>query len=90
MLVDFSYPLRDISSPVRGQYRDMETALQAWYLMCEFRALADFGRRWRNQDDRRELWRDLVEFWGFGEVYGDDPLAIAPSAGGQNSWHPWS
>lgn len=80
------YPLRDIKSPVTGENTDMMTALEGWFLMCEYRALEDFGRRWRDKEGRREVWREVVEFWGYGEVYRDGPVIDEPSGGGHNGW----
>ena len=51
---------------------DMVLALEGYYLMKDFIALKEFGIRWR--EDRVGLWREIVDFWGFGDVLPDPPI----------------
>jgi len=79
------YPGRDIDSYVSADHTDMMTALEGWFLMCEYRALEDFGRRWRDREGRQEVWRQIVEFWGYGEVYREGPVIEELREGGQHA-----
>jgi hypothetical protein len=55
---------------------DMSLAMEGYFLMKQFNALKEFGTRWR--DEKRELWREIVDFWGFGDVLPDPPSDPPP------------
>ena len=55
---------------------DMSLALEGYYMMKEFNAVREFGRRWR--EDREGLWREICEFWHVADV-----LPLSPEIPGQ-------
>lgn len=80
-LVNGSYALADINFEIRGEDdMDLPLVLDSWFMMWQLRASEDIGRRWGNKDERRQLWKELVEFWGVGELYGDGSQFPDPPA----------
>lgn len=57
---------RDIQVSNDSVPTDMSLALDGYYMMMEYRALNEFGRRWRQ--DREGLWREICEFWNVADV----------------------
>jgi hypothetical protein len=58
---------------------DMETALEGWFMMREYRAMEDFDRMWRDHEGPNRLFREVAEFWGFDDVYREE-AEVPPSA----------
>jgi hypothetical protein len=66
----------------------METMLEGWFMIREWHAIQDFGRMWRDHEGRKQLFREAVDFWGYGDVYPDEGEAPPPAAWPQNPSHP--
>jgi hypothetical protein len=63
-----------IDPRLQGQGKsDTLLVLEAFYLMREWSAINEFAVRWRTEEDRKKLWNEIVEFWGYGEVYPAPP-----------------
>jgi hypothetical protein len=75
-------------SPIRGEYMDMETMLEGWFMFREWHAIQDFGRMWRDHEGRKQLFREAVDFWGYDDVYPDEGEAPPPAVWPQNPSHP--
>lgn len=66
-----AWRLPDVEMSDHSVSSDMSLALDGYHLMKQFTALKEFRRRWRHE--RRELWREIVDFWEFGDVLPDPP-----------------
>ena len=57
---------RDIQVSVPNIVTDMSLALDGFYMMKEYIAITEFGKRWR--EDREGLWKEICKFWDVADV----------------------
>jgi hypothetical protein len=60
---------------------DLGTMMDAWYTMKQKASFDEFERRLNDVGEREGLWKEIVEFYGFGELFPQIPAHLLPTAG---------
>jgi hypothetical protein len=73
------YPLPDmghVNPPERTgrvDWHDMSIFLEGFWVMRAYQALCELRSQWGNREERKAIFREVLQFYGVYDVYGEIP-----------------